>query len=261
MFTSCRIEKPTRASARSCWIDGSYTLRHLCFITALVIAFAGGCSRAPHSENVKLGEADYPVVNSSPADIVNLTVIIPETVKARLSQVYITRVTGGSIDSGPPCAFIQTYSQSRDQYYIEPPLELSKTKKDVFSGRVVVDRYLPGNCAWALAGVWYGIAAGMPDRAELLRVSGSVPPVANGRIDIWCIHGQKRDPKFSEVCTSARLLQLQFPDQISEATMGTIVSSGGANGPPVLLTLKLGSLVIQFHDLDAVDKDLALRTD
>jgi hypothetical protein len=137
---------------------------------------------------------------------------------------------------------------------------LSQAKKDVFSGQVIVDRYLPGNCAWALAGVWYGMTPGMPDRAELLRVSGSVPP-AKGRMDIWCIHVQKRDPKLAEVCMSVRALQSQFPEQISEATVGAIIESGGANGPPVLLTPKIGSLVIQFHDLDAVDKDLALRTD
>ena len=76
------------------------------------------------------------------------------------------------------------------------------------------------------------MTVGMPDRAELLRVSGSVPPAANGRMDIWCIHVQKRDPKFSEVCMSVRALQSQFPEQISEATVGAIVASGGANGPP-----------------------------
>ena len=152
MFTSWLTEKPTRASARSRWIDGSYTRQCLCFITALVIASASGCGRAPHSENVKPGDRDYPVVNSNPVDIVNLTIIIPATVKAQLSQVYNTRRTGGSIDSGPPCAFIQTYSQSRDQYYIEPPLEFSQAKKDVFSGQVVVDRYV----AATVPGRWQG---------------------------------------------------------------------------------------------------------
>jgi hypothetical protein len=235
------------------------TRRCFCFILTLVFVSASGCTPAKHSENVKQGDADYPIANLHPVDISNFTVIIPASIKAKLSQGYIARSAGGSVDSGPHCAYIQTMSQARIQYWVAPELELTPTAPDAFSGQVIQDRYLPGWCSWGFAGVWYSIGNGAPDHAELLRVSGNVSPIANGRLDVWCIHSRKRDPKLPVACMDIRGLRSQFSEEVSEATLAVIAASGGGHDIPVLISPGVRDFIIQFHDLDATDRDLRLR--
>lgn len=124
----------------------SDTRLYLCAITALSIASAGGCARPQHAENVKQGDADYPVANPHPVDIIEITVVIPASLKVQLSQGYTARSGGGSVEDGPHCAYIQTLSQARIPYWITPALDLNQIAAGTFSGQVILDRYLPGWC-------------------------------------------------------------------------------------------------------------------
>jgi len=250
-------ERTTRNFILPYWFGGFYTRRCLGFVAALIISSAGVCIGAPHSENVKQGDADYPVANPHPVDIIKLTVIIPASLKVQLSQAYLTRSSGGSIDSGPPCAYIQTSSQARSQYWVTPDLELNRIAADTFSGQVMLDRYLPGWCKWGFAGAWYRV--GDRDKAELLRVDRPERSTGNSRIDLWCLRHPKRDPRIPDTCKAIRGIQSQFPEEISAATLEEIKASGGGSEVPIFIAPGLKSLVIQFHDLAAADRDLRLR--
>jgi hypothetical protein len=54
-------------------------------------------------------------------------------------------------------------------------------------------------------------------------------------------------------------IRLQFPEEISAETLAQIVASGGGGEVPVFIDPGLQSLLIQFHDLAAPDRDRALR--
>jgi|HubBroStandDraft_1064217.scaffolds.fasta_scaffold43234_2 hypothetical protein len=232
--------------------------RCLWFIAALILLCVSGCPKAPHSENVKPGDADYPAENPHPVDVIKLTVIIPASIKARLMQGYTTHRGGGSVDSGPPCAYIQTNSQARTQYGIAPALELTQMAADSYSGEVVLDRFLPGLCEWGFAGAWYRIG-GDRDEAELLRVDRPERSTGNSRIDLWCLRRPKRDPRIPDTCMDIHEIRAQFPEEISATTLAEIEASGGGSAVPMYIAPGLQSLVIQFHDLAAPNRDLALR--
>jgi hypothetical protein len=231
--------------------------RYLCLFVALTIASASGCARAKHAENVKQGDADYPVANPHPVDIIKLTVIIPASLKVQLSQGYTAHGGGGSVEDGPHCAYIQTLSQARIPYWITPALELNQIAADTFSGQVILDRYLPGWCKWGFAGAWY--REGNRDKSELLRVDRPHASTGNSRIDLWCLRHPKRDPRIPDACLDIRAIRSQFPEEISAATLAQIVASGGGGEVPIQIAPGLQSLVIQFHDLAAPDRDLAIR--
>jgi hypothetical protein len=252
MFASLLIEQTL-----SCWLNKVYARRCLPFVAALIITSAGGCSRAPHSENVKLGDADYPAVNPHPEHIINLTVIIPTSIKVQLIQGYVARSGGGSVDSGPHCAYVQTMSQARFPYGVTPALDLNPIATDAFSGQIVLDRYLPGWCNWGFAGAWYKVCD--RDQDEMLRVDRPQAPIGNRRIDLWCLRHPKRDPRIPDACLDIRAIRQQFPEEISAATLEEIQASGGGGDVPMFITPDLQTLVIQFHDLAAVDRDLRLR--
>jgi hypothetical protein len=252
MFT-CLLTEQTR-SRRS---DRFYTGRCLHLVAALIIVSASGCSRAPHSENIKQGDADYPAANPHPEHIINLTVIIPSSIKVQLNQGYIARSGGGSVDSGPHCAYIQTTSQARFPYGVTPALDLNRIATDVFSAQIVLDRYSPGWCNWGFAGVWYKV--GDRDQGELLRVDRPQAPIGNGRMDLWCLRHPKRDPRIPDACMDIRAVRQQFPEEISAATLAEIEASGGGGEVPMYITPNLQTLVIQFHDLAAPGRDLRLR--
>jgi len=230
---------------------------YLCLFVALMIASAIGCTRAKHSENVNQGDADYPVANPQPVDIIKLVVIIPASVEAQLSQGYIARSVGGSVDSGPHCAYIQTMSQARFQYGVTPALDLNRVATDTFSAQIALDRYLPGWCNWGFAGAWYKVGERRED--ELLRVDHPERSTGKGRIDLWCLRHPKRDPRIPDACMDIRAIRSQFPEELSAATLAQIVASGGGGEVPLFIAPGLQSLVIQFHDLAAPDRDLAIR--
>jgi hypothetical protein len=231
--------------------------RCLWLIAALIMLCVSGCPKAPHSENVKPGDADYPAENPHPVDVIKLTVIIPASIKAQLMQGYAAHHGGGSVDSGPPCAYIQTNSQARIQYGIAPALELTRMAADSFSGQVVLDRFLPGWCKWGFAGAWFRI--GDREEAELLRVDAPERSTGKSRIDLWCLRHPKRDPRIPDACAGIRDVRQQFPEEISAATLAEIEAGGGGGEVPMYIAPGLQSLVIQFHDLAAPNRDLALR--
>jgi hypothetical protein len=227
------------------------TRGYLHILMALRIAAAAGCIQESKYKNVEPGDADYPVVNPHPVDNIDLKVIIPATIAVRLFQGYHSQVGGGSVERGHRCESVQTFTQIRSNYYVEPPLELTQTGPDVLSGQFIVDRYLPGQCDWGFAGAWYGIINGAPARAVLL--------VNKSRVDIWCIHSRKRDPKLPVACSDILDLRSQFSEEVSAETTESIVAAGKKVAPLLDHAPGIRDLVIQFHDLNAAGQDLALR--
>jgi hypothetical protein len=128
---------------------------------------------------------------------------------------------------------------------------------DSFSGQVVLDRFLPGWCQWGFAGAWFRI--GERDEAELLRSDSPERSTGNSRIDLWCLRHPKRDPRIPDACAGIRDVQQQFPEEISAATLAEIEAGGGGGEVPMYIAPGLHSLAIQFHDLAAPNRDLALR--
>jgi len=259
MFDNLQTDQSPRIPVPPCWIDRTYIRACLSLIAALIIVSANGCSSAPHSENVKPGDYDYPSVNPQPTEVIKLTVIKPASIKVQLHQQYATHYSGGAIDTGPPCAYIQPLSQARIQYYVKPDLNLRQVGEDTAVGEIVLDRFLQGDCGWGFAGAWY-IDDGAPDPVELLVVNNPNSHVANARIDLWCIHNPKRDPKIMQVCSGINTLAFSFADQISAAMAKAIVASGGDNHAPLSVGRSMETIVLQFHDLDAPGGDLALKT-
>jgi hypothetical protein len=62
-----------------------------------------------------------------------------------------------------------------------------------------------------------------------------------------------------DTCMDIHEIRAQFPEEISATTLAEIEASGGGSAVPMYITTELQTLVIQFHDLAAADRDLKLR--
>jgi hypothetical protein len=222
------------------------------------VALLSGCDLGGRSENIKPGEADYPVENLQPTRVLHLVAIVPQLLPVHFLMGYVASKSGGPMQSGTACSYSVGLGPAR-QYSINASPQLTRVG-DTYTANIVVDRYESGRCGWRFARIWYVVANMSPDQSELLFLDGGSDHPASARADIWCIKSEKRDPKLPEACNPIWALRSQFPELVSKSLYESIKLDGGDAGPPIH-SGSVREFTVQFHDMNAPDGDLAVRTE
>jgi hypothetical protein len=231
----------------------SFQLRGMLLLAATLLT---SCGLGGRPTNIQPGEADYPVENPHPDQVVNFTAIIPTSLHVVFIVGYTADAGGEGLD-GPSRMFSVT-----------PPLELTR-EGDVYRGKIAFDRYLPGNCHWGFSGVWYKLEDPYASKQELVFQDGNAHP-ADNRIDAWCVDGPGAaplwpwgKPEHRKYCQDIKSVQSLIPaSSISPQGIEEIVANGGGNGPPIRVNIKnVRKILVQIHDLNSADGDRTLKTD
>jgi hypothetical protein len=205
------------------------------FSTGLLLVTAT-CLLTACSRNVAPGDPDYPIASSHPTQIVDLTIVDPPSIKLEF-------LVGYEGWGGGKCSYEWGGASSRP-YSVAEPLLMARSG-NVLHGQVILDKYYPGDCGWAFAGVFYKTVNS--DRsAELLRVD---PNRVTARSDVYCL---KSDG--TTFCSSAAGWKGELNGPIAQADYDAILASGAAHFTPAYIALSTRSVFIQFHDLDAPDR-------
>jgi hypothetical protein len=207
-----------------------------------------GCGLGGRSENIKPGEADYPVENPNPKQVLQIAATIPTSLPVHFIIAYAASTTGGTMQSGTACAYTDGVEPRR--YSVVPSLNLTRVG-DTYHGTIALDRYQPGRCQWAFAGAWYIVDTEGPDETELFIYDQGTDHPGDNRLDIWCIKSVRRSRALPEACLGIHALQPQFPESISLAMLHAAIEKGFDKDPPTHVGVNARSIVIEFHDMDA----------
>jgi hypothetical protein len=212
--------------------------------TLLLLVGLHGCGLDGRTENIKPGEADYPVVNSTPKHVLELQVSGSPAFHLKLIIGYRATIPGGPTTSVTACAYEaglavpMPYSTAR---YID-------WTGGAYRGEIALDRYQPGRCKWDFAGAWFTVEDSTVQHQELFFYDGRPDSAATNRIDLWCIKPAQLGG--ARACAGINGLRANFPKLISTATLQSIVNAGNAHDPPIHISLDVGPIQIRIHDLD-----------
>jgi hypothetical protein len=215
----------------------------------LILVGLYGCGLGGRTENIKEGEADYPLVNAAPKHVVALKVMGSSAFRVRLIIGYQSTSSGGDNGSGTSCDYqvglgvYEPYSVVRDINWVG----------DDYRGEIALDQYQPGRCKWDFAGAWFTVENSTVQHEELFFNDARPGNAATNRIDLWCI----KPPKLTgaHVCGGIRAMRSNFPELISTATVQSTINAGNAHDPPIHISSDGGPLQVELHDLDKYKSD------
>jgi hypothetical protein len=76
--------------------------------------------------------------------------------------------------------------------------------------------------------------------------------VKTAQLDIWCTTFAGRDNVPAKACESLQGLGHNFPGAVDPAFIQSIPESEREDGPPAYLGVGASSVVVGFHDIDAL---------
>jgi hypothetical protein len=200
-------------------------------VTAILLLTA--CDR-----NVEPGDRDYPIAYSHPQQVVQVAIVDPPSIKLQF-------IVGYEGWGGGKCSYQWGGAGSRP-YSVAEPLLMTRSG-DVLHGQVILDKFFPGDCGWAFAGVFYKTVLNSDTTYELLRVD---PSKITARTDAYCQH----DADGSAVCNDALVWSQMRNGPITKVEYDALVLSGSTHFAPAYIAPGTRSVLIQFHDLDAPDR-------
>lgn len=239
------------------------SIRRISVAIVLGALIVSGC--APQAaRSLHQGDTDYPELNSSAQDIVQLTVIIPAGFpepKFWLRYVIDVNNDNGHFTAPPGCSWT-----SSKQFYLRMPIKLERSG-NVYRGSFAEDRFLSGRCAWHLddleSSLLYpsmGLPAVMFFEHSLWTNAHPLPSLdlASSSSNLWCSRhfirpvgfgsgGYFRPPPGNIECARS----------VPDGTDGVPTSFYMSIPPEQRLmnihgTQYLRRLTVEFHDLDTL---------
>jgi hypothetical protein len=138
-------------------------------------------------------------------------------------------------------------------------LELSRSG-EAYQGDVVIDRFEPSGCGWQFGGIVYNTENPSSVGDLIARVGGRANDQESYKLDIWCIKlPEKRviNAAEPEMCDSLSFLKGE--KLISPEFFASVPEEEKNNAGPVPIGPKTQSVLVRFHDLDAIPNFHALR--
>lgn len=212
--------------------------------TLLFLVGLHGCGFGRPTENIKPGEADYPVVNDAPKHLLELQVSGSPAFRLTLIIGYRATAAGGSKKSGNACVYKAGLAVDMPYSIVN---HIDWTGGD-YRGEIAFDRYQPGRCKWDFAGAWFTVDHSTVERQELFFYDGRLDSAATNRIDLWCL--KPPDLGGARVCDGIKAMRSNFPKLISTAAVQSIIDADNAHDPPIHVSLDGGPIRIELHDLD-----------
>ena len=221
-----------------------------------------GCNHSPDisadlqpnetkSGEVKPGDIDYPLENPAATHVVEFIAIVPPTLSLRFRYGYRASVNQEEAEMGDDTACQrQTGQDLSTPVYVDLPIPLVQTG-DTYRGTVVLDRFAPGSCNWAFAGI--SVLSNHPRSnatplAAVYQDDGGTAP--DYHLDEWCISAPAFDPQRPEICLSLNALQ-RLKIQISPDFIKTVPWTERDDGRAVHVGPNTRTITVKFHDLDA----------
>lgn len=221
-----------------------------------------GCDRSPEiaaalqpnetkSAEVKPGDVDYPLENPNATHIVQFIAIVPPTLSLRFWYGYLASVDNEDIEMGDDTACQRQAGPGLSApVFVDVPMQLVRTG-DTWRGTVVLDRFAPGGCNWAFAGISV-LSANPPSNGTQLATGyqdggGTLPDY---HLDEWCISAPRFDPHCPEICLSLSALQ-HLKIGIPPDFMKTVAPAERDDGRAVHIGPNTRTITVKFHDLDA----------
>jgi hypothetical protein len=130
------------------------------------------------------------------------------------------------------------------------PLELSRSGES-YEGDVVIDRFEPSGCGWQFGGIGYNTENPSSVGDLMARYDGPGHGQESYELDIWCINLPKKNPEKPEKCESLTYL-FTGPKVISPEFFASVPEEERNNAGPVPIGPKTQSILVRFHDLDAI---------
>jgi hypothetical protein len=124
------------------------------------------------------------------------------------------------------------------------------------SGVLFIDQYEPGHCGWRLTAIGFHSFAPSSEGAVIASYDGMSDSPQKFRLDIWCAKDVKQNAKRPEFCYSLNFLS-SFPGLVSKEFLSSVPMNQRDNGGPVHAGPNTRSIVIDFHDLDAMPGSLS----
>jgi hypothetical protein len=199
---------------------------------------------------LKPGDLDYPIENPTATHIIQFIAIVPPTLSLRFWYGYRAAVEQEDTDVGDTACQRQTGPETSVPVYVALPMQLIETG-DSYRGTVVVDRFAPGGCNWAFAGISV-LSENPPSHGTLLAgiYQDDGATAADYHIDEWCTRAPAFDPQRPEICLSLNALQ-RLKLGISSDFIKTVPLTERDDGRAVHVGPNTRTITVRFHDLDA----------
>jgi hypothetical protein len=198
---------------------------------------------------LKPGDVDYPLENPSATHVVQFIAIVPPTLSLRFWYGFRPSVDQEDTEMGDPACQRQTGLETSVPVYVDLRMQLVKAG-DTYRGTVVLDRFAPGSCNWAFAGI--SVLSDNPPShgtqlAAVFQDDGGTAP--DYHLDEWCTSAPAFDPQRPEICLSLNALQ-RLKIQISPDFIKTVPLTERDDGRPVHVGPNTRTITVKFHDLD-----------
>ena len=201
-------------------------------------------------------DLDYPVVNTTPNQIVKFNAIIP---KGYLKEFHLHFVVDAKQDYPNNKVFVSPKGcnwTNNNQFYINRDVELKQESGDLYTGIFVMDYFLPGKCKWHLVSMSSPMFKGEIFYYRQSGHSNSRPfsdiNLEENNIHIWCtgknISNKKLEPNAGlderVYCTNFSFIGYYVPPSFYESI------PSDEKKWDIHVTQYLKTLTVVFHDLD-----------
>jgi hypothetical protein len=203
----------------------------------LLSVLCSGCNG--RISNIKPGDADYPIINSAPTRTIKVYEDPPDT-KVQFIVGYRATESAEPTDPQKTCEY-EVGGGVFDFFNVT----LNPNWKN--SGQLILDRYQPGRCKWAFAGVWYTVNGPADQPGELLFYQDDPTLPSTINIDIWCFVVPDRP----RGCGDIGSVHASFDTHVSSEVLRQILDSGQGSGLPRYVGPNASLVNIRFHDLNA----------
>jgi hypothetical protein len=229
----------------------------------LALSLLAACGLGGRSSNVKPGEADYPVENPDPKQVIPVTIIAPPGIKLTYLVGYGARNLGEAVNSGKECWYSMGLGPTRT-YSVTVPFE-GHSSGEVLHTKLIIDKYEPGRCDYRFAGIYWMQQDQWPLPSSLEQLllfdAQKAPSTPDARADIWCMNIKAVDgSRITLTCSGLAAHHAYDHSVVPPEEIGPLTASG-VYELPSFFGPATRSIVIQVHDMRAPDHGRTVRSE
>jgi len=222
-------------------------MRQTARLTALLMSclVVNGCGGG-RSDNIHVGERDYPTLNSHAEHFIQVEAVIPPNVPIVINALYsASQFIDGDLQRGTGCDFYQGEG-GVSPYFIRVPLK--------FVGRggsslaeFATDAYEPGRCDWHFVGVTYTLANEEMSGGPLTQFDENIQSNTELAVHLWCKDSENgpRDGQHKVCGEYGQFPRSRFPRDFEDV----VPSEQRSTNAPLAMGPATRRLHIEAHEI------------